>query len=233
LNPYDDPQVADRYDLHYFGRVETAEDQTLQSAILPLAVSAVVLDLGAGTGLVKALTDPLAYVAVDSSAPMLQHLISTHPEVFTIQADLNTSAGIRHLMEEAAFIGPFDLVTCIFSGHFIHSRRLFKAAYELLTPGGMIVHHGNMPRRRFRRAGLYPEWQNLETHPEYRADTLRERLTQAGFQDVRIVGMNAVPDWITRHLSPNTAFRLMSMSRHIPARWHFHAAGFGRKPYDR
>lgn len=230
--PYDKQQVVDQYDSHYAGRIERVENERIQALLLPLAVSAVVLDLGAGTGLVKALTDPDTYVAADRSGPMLTRLTEQHPGTFTIRADLNRPSGIRHLINEARFLGPFDLITCIFSGHFIHAPTLFEAAFELLGPGGTVVHHGNMPRRRHRKAGLYAEWADLEIHPDYRTGTLRDSLTAAGFEDVDVLGMNAVPDWITKALPDRLSLRLMTASRHIPARWHFHVAGIGRKPYE-
>lgn len=233
LNPYEDQQIVDQYDETYVTKIGQAEDRRIQRLLAPLAQSAHVLDIAAGTGLVLQLTQPALYAATDSSGLMLSKITARHSSVFTVKADLNTEAGRQHLAEQIAPLAPFDLITCIFAGHLVHDRRLYETAFQLLTPGGTIVHHGNLIRRRRRSGDLYPDCNIHETDRQFTAKSLKQDLTSVGFQDVRVVGLNAVPDWITKALPGRLSLALMTASRHIPARWHFHAAGIGRKPYDR
>ena len=232
LNPYDDPQVVNKYDDVYVGKVSALEDARLQALLLPLATSATVLDLGAGTGLVAKLTDPFIYAAADGSGLMLSKIIERFPSAFTVQADLQKKRGIDHLVEQVAPLAPFDLVTCIFAGHLIHTDELFRAAFDLLAPGGTLVHHGNLMRRRRRAGDLYPDCAEHETSPTYTVPFLRHRLTDSGFEQVCVVGMNAIPDRITNMLPPALALRVMTVSSKIPARLHYHVAGIARKPHD-
>lgn len=232
LNPYDDPQIVDQYDETYVTKIGEIEDRRIQALLAPLAESAHVLDIGAGTGLVLHLTKPALYAATDSSELMLSKITARHSSVFTVQADLNTEAGRQHLAEQVAPLAPFDLITCIFAAHLVHEPELYETAFELLAPGGTIVHHGNLIRRRRRAGDLYPDCNIHETDQRFTVKTLRQDLTSAGFENVDIVGLNAIPDKVTNVLSRGIGLRLMTASRHIPARWHFHVAGIGRKPYD-
>ena len=232
LNPYDDPQIVDFYDQTYVTKIGEIEDRRIQSLLAPLAESAHVLDIGAGSGLVLHLTKPALYTVTDNSELMLSKITARHSSVFTVQADLNTEAGREHLAEQVAPLAPFDLITCIFAGHLVHEPELYETAFKLLAPGGTIVHHGNLIRRRRRAGDLYPDCNIHETDQRFTVKTLRRDLTSAGFENVDIVGLNAIPDKVTNMLSRRIGLRLMTASRHIPARWHFHVAGIGRKPYD-
>lgn len=227
---YDGPQIAAQYDDFYTKPVYRYENRIAEEVLKPYAFRSVVLDLGAGTGLVQELAHPLAYVAVDNSNEMLRVLTQKYSGVFTIVADLMTPAGLKHLDETATYVGPFDLITTLWAGHSFHSQELFNLLYSLLVPNGTIVYHGNFMRRRFRESPPFLDMTN-EMDPAYKPSTLRNYLRVAGFKDVRTVGFNAVPDWITNRVPETAALKLMRASQHIPARFHFHGAVIGRKPY--
>lgn len=227
---YDGPQIADQYDEFYTKPVYRYENQIVKDLMGPYVERSVVMDLGAGTGLVRELAEPQAYIAVDGSAEMLKVLIQKNSATFTIQADLNTKEGIRLLDETATYVGPFDVVTALWAGHSFHSQQLFNLIYDHLVPNGTVIFHGNFMRRRFRES---PPFLNMaeEVDPLFNPGQLEDYLTIAGFRDIRIVGFNALPDWMSNNLPEKVAIALMRSTRLLPARYHFHGAAIGRKPY--
>jgi SAM-dependent methyltransferase len=229
---YDGPRIADEYDDFYTKPVYRYENEVVKSLIGPYTERSVVMDLGAGTGLVRELGDPLAYIAVDGSAEMLKVLVEKNSETFTIQADLNSSEGLRQLDETATYVGPFDVVVALWAGHSFHSQPLFNLIYDHLVPNGTIIFHGNFMRRRFRESPPFLDMSE-EVDPAFSPRSLREYLTVAGFKDVRVTGFNALPDWISNRLPEKAGISLIRSTTHLPARYHFHGAGIGRKPHDR
>lgn len=229
---YDGPQIADEYDDFYTKPVYRYENQIVRSVFAPYTERSVVMDLGAGTGLVRELGNPTAYIAVDGSHQMLKKLVEKNSETFTIAADLNTTDGLRALDESATYIGPFDVVTALWAGHSFHSQELFNLIYDHLVPNGTVLFHGNFMRRRFRES---PPFLNMadEVDPTHNPQTLRQYMTDAGFRDIRVIGLNAVPDWLTNRLPERVAMRLIRLTMRLPARYHYHGVAIGRKPYER
>ena len=201
----------------------------MENLISPLADCSALMDLGAGTGLVADLTEPFFYAAVDQSEAMLQELSGKHPGAFTVLTDLNTEAGITHLAKQVEPLKPFDLVTSLWTAHYIHQQGVYEMMLESLASGGTVLFHGNFPRRKARReppAGS----DDKEWDPLFTPKTLKAALLKAGFTDVKVRGMNAIPDWVTEHLPYWAAKKIMKWSQYIPARFHYHGAGIGRKP---
>jgi SAM-dependent methyltransferase len=226
-NAYDG-QAAQIYDAFYDNKICRAENDLISTIFNPFVESAVVVDLGAGTGLLKRLTSPFTYVAIDESEPMLQTMPSTG-DVFRVVADLMSSPGRTHATDTVKYLGTIDTVTALWAGHFLHDQPVYNMAFSMLTPNGYCLFHGNLPRRRFRRppaSGIKEGDYNFL----FTASSLKAAMTLAGFKDVKIVGCNALPDWIARMLPEQLIRRLIGLTTIIPARYHYHAVAIGRKP---
>ncbi len=247
VNPYLKGSVAKAYDEHYdTDIVYEIEESVISQFLEPYCDGARVLDLGAGTGLVAELTLPESYVAVDSSEEMLNVLTAKfaadkHVTPFTVVGDLCTAEGLQHVFEQIEPLSPFDCITCLWSGHFVHSRLLLRMLTNLLVPTGTLIMHGNFARRADRSRPAYLSkaqknmWVNqiegnVETSEFFTPKKLKFDLEAEGLEDVKIQGMNAVPDWLTRRLPEAWAYHLMRRSLKVRAKWHWHGAAIGRKP---
>ena len=227
-------QVAQTYDAFYDTKIGRSEDQVIRSLFRPFAKSAVVVDLGAGTGLIKHLCEPFIYVAVDESSQMMSDLVSSSSRiepghVSQVEADLNTPEGRQRVVEYSTYLGSAETVTALWALHAFHDQAVYNMAFDILTENGYALLHGNLPRRRFRAPGATGNVTD-DYNPLCTAEAMKDGMIRAGFQGVRVIGCNAVPDWLSRVLPENVISRLMRATRLIPARYHYHAVVIGRKP---
>lgn len=228
-NGYEKPAVVEVYDEWYSSPICFAENHAISRVFGSYCDGAVVCDLGAGTGLVNSLTIPSSYVAVDASGDMLERLAATDHEVFTVKADLTTEDGRHFVRQTVKYLGVVDVVTALFAGHSFASQSLYNTIFEMLPSKGTIMFHGNLPRRRFRKP---PPTLDIEGEYDYSftSRSMVDGLLEAGFEDVRVVGCNALPDFIARRLGTKLLSRIIYFTRLIPARYHYHAVAIGRKP---
>ena len=235
MNPYTEQSIAESYDSHYSEKIYKVENALMSHTLERYCDNARVLDLGAGTGLTAELTVPESYVAVDMSEAMLKVLTTKFAgdktiTPFTIVGNLCSIQGLNHVYNQLEPLAPFDIVTCLWAGHDIHSRLLLRMIYDLLTPYGTVFMHGNFPRRKNRSAS--PAQQD-ETSDHFLPDKLYSDLVAENFEEVQIKGCNAIPDFLSRNLSEPTLFHAMRKSQKLPAKYHYHGVAIGRKPYDR
>jgi trans-aconitate 2-methyltransferase len=197
------PRTTTDWDGETYHRLAAPQERWAREVLdrLPLQGDETVLDAGCGSGRVtKLLLDRLpagGLIGVDGSPSMIEtatETIGRDPRVTLICADLLELT--PQLIADEAGTDSVDLVFSNATFHWIADhQRLFERLYAVLRPGGRLVAQcggaGNVSswregvtaaadEERFREyVGGFSPW-NF-----YEAEETEERLTAAGFTDVR------------------------------------------------
>ncbi len=154
------------------------------------------LDLGCGNGATAGMLSDLGFevTGIDASESGIAHAKASHPrcqfEVASVYDDL------------PARYGKFSLVVSLeVVEHLYDPRKLARAAFDLLVPGGTAIvstpYHGYLKNLALAVTG------KLDAHftalwdgghiKFFSMPTLRELLSEAGFQDIRFVRVGRIP----------------------------------------
>jgi SAM-dependent methyltransferase len=216
-----DKRAAD-YDSHYERITDRAEDAVLSRYLRPLLNRRLILDLGAGTGLVADLTDPSGYIGVDSSPAMLARLMEKHPEAIAVEADLADPDGVEML----AHFGPVDAIVSLWAAHYLALEDIIHKSASLLHAGGVLFLHGQGPRQKERQSYILSDERDEVIHLSlaFTPDRLLAAAEDAGFKHAQVVGFNAYPDAVTEQMDLNTAIDAISQSPAYPPLMSYHFA---------
>ena len=229
MNEYNKPSVVEIYDSWYSGVIPEAENHVMSRILASYCDGAVVLDLGAGTGLVNEITIPSTYIAVDGSDQMLTKVTQKDNTAFTVCADLTKADDWDYVAQTVKYLGSIDVVTALWAGHIFGNIESYRSIFNILPSGGTVMFHGNLPRRRFRNPSPTSA-PNEDWNKSFTAASMSAGLLEAGFEDVEVIGCNLIPDKIAKRMSVKYLSRLIYLTKVIPARYHYHAIAIGRKP---
>jgi SAM-dependent methyltransferase len=218
-------QVAPIYDTRFHSTIDQIEDRLLTTYFSPACDGANVLDLGCGTGLLRDLTRPNVYAGIDSSPGMLDRLTAKYPDAWVVHGDLSNPTDRFDALGALAPMAPFDAIVSVFAAHYFHSPELLSDLLPLLTPGGTVILHGQLPR--YERRVNYIFNGVYHDHLTFIPAKVEADFREAGLTGVRSEGWNALNDRVAARLKPATLERLMRQSRRLPARWSYHGAVIG------
>jgi 2-polyprenyl-3-methyl-5-hydroxy-6-metoxy-1,4-benzoquinol methylase len=210
------------------GRFQLEAENSAYLFHLALGRDQRVLDAGAGLGRLALLVASRVerVVCVDLSSASLEILKAEAAS--RGMGNVETLAG--DLCRLPHSLSPFDTAYSIEVVDHIPSDRerlaAVQAMHDLLKPGGtclVSVHCWNSRSRRsgVEREGFWGTGERRLYHHYFTAEELRELLQRAGFQNIRLRGLNVLPGRIARSLPPSLAGLELACST-MPA-----FAGFG------